>query len=164
MRTLLTLGISAAALSAIVLFVRGQRSPRAAAMPSVTVRDIPSVLGALSATAKDGNFAVFLFGADGQAPAETDALNVQLSIEGGGRVGIDWVLLAPLNLESQSRFVAFFERKGQKVGAREMNQVKYLRVEGGQPAALLQEFLSSEFKVAPEQKMELIAKGFVWAG
>jgi hypothetical protein len=163
MRTLITLGIAAAALSAIVLVVRGQRSPRAAAMPSVTVRDIPGVLAALSATARDGTFAVFLFGADGQAPAEMDALNVQFSIE-GGRVGIDWVLLAPLNLESQSRFVAFFEREGQKVGAREMNQVKYLRVEGGQPAELLQGFLSSEFKVAPEQKMDLIAEGFVWAG
>jgi hypothetical protein len=162
MRTLITLAI-ATALSAIVFAVRGQRSSRAAAMPSVTVRDIPGVLGALSATARDGNFAVFLFGADGQAPAETDALNVQLSIE-GGRVGIDWVLLAPLNLESRSRFVAFFERKGQTVGAREMNDVKYLRVEGGEPAALLQEFLSSEFKVAPEQKMDLIAEGFVWDG
>ena len=159
----MTFAIMAAALSAIVVVVREQRVPRANAMPSVSVRDIPGALAALSATGKDGNFAVFLFGADGHAPAATDALNIQFSREAGS-VGIDWVLLAPLNLESQARFVAFFERMGHTVRRREMNQVNYLRVEGGQLAELLREFLSDEFKVTPEQKMDLITEGFVWAG
>ena len=132
-------------------------------MRAVTLRDVPSVVAALSSTRKDGNFALFLFGADGQPPAPMDALNVQVSIE-EGRIGIDWVLLAPLNLDTQSRFLEFFERGGRSVLRREANQVKYLRVEGEGLDKLLREFLSTEFKVTPDQKMDLIAEGFVWAG
>jgi hypothetical protein len=92
-----------------------------------------------------------------------DALNLQFSIE-GGRAGIDWVLLAPLNVASQARFVAFFERKGRSILRREANQVKYLRVEGDQLPELAQEFLRAEFQVLSDQKMGLIAEGFIWAG
>jgi hypothetical protein len=132
-------------------------------LPALTLRDVPKVLSALSSTGRDGHFAVFLFGPDGQPPAQMDALNIQFSIE-GGRVGIDWVLLAPLNLESQSRFVEFFEKKARAVIRRENNQVKCLRVEGEGLAELMQDFLASEFKATSDQKMDLIAEGFVWAG
>jgi hypothetical protein len=148
----------------VPLALRGQGGPWPAPMPDVFLRDIPGVFFALSSsTFKDGHFAVFLFGADGEPPAATDALNVQFSIE-AGRIGIDWVLLAPLNLESQSRFVAFFEGKARALLRREANRVKYLRVEGDHLADLLQEFLGTEFKVRSDQRMELIAEGFAWAG
>src|SRR5215831_8416663 len=128
MRTLLGLGFLVAALSAVVMvIVRGRGSAAAAGSPTLTLRDVPKVLAALSSTGRDGHFAVFLFGPDGQPPAPVDALSVQFSIE-GGRAGIDWVLLAPLNVESQSRFVEFFERKARPVVRRENNQVKYLRI------------------------------------
>jgi hypothetical protein len=154
-----TLWIVLAGLSLLVAVFRGQPTP----LPSVTLRDIARVLATLSATCKDGNFAVFLFAEADQAPAADGALNVQLSLE-GGRLGIDWVLLAPVNLESQSRFVAFFERMGHTIDRREMRRVKYLRVEDGHLAELLRDFLTTEFKVTPEQKMGLITEGFVLAG
>jgi hypothetical protein len=137
---------------------RRQRGPQA-----VTFGDIPAVFAALSSSRTDGNFAAFLFGAAGQPPASMDALNIQFSID-GGRAGIDWVLLAPPNVEAQPRFVAFFEGKGRTVLQREMNEVKYLRVEGEQLPELMQEFLRAGFEVEPDQKMELIAEGFSWAG
>jgi hypothetical protein len=136
-------------------------TPRERASPAFTLRDVPRVFAALSSAGGDGDFAVILFGADGQPPAEVDALNVQFSVE-GGRVGIDWVLLAPLNLDSQSRFVEFFERRSRAVLRRETNEVEYLRVEGEQLAELMQEFLVSEFEVRPDQELDLIAEGFTW--
>jgi hypothetical protein len=163
MRTLIGIVILGVALSAVVMVIRRQGGSGSAGMPTVRLRDVSGVFAALSSTGKDGNFAVFLFGADGQAPAPMDALNVQFSIE-AGRVGLDWVLLAPLNLDSQSRFVAFCERKARPLLRREANQVKYLRIEGEHLADLLQEFLVAEFKVTADQNMNLIAEGFVWAG
>lgn len=140
--------------------VRGVReSYLPPAAPAFTLRDVPRVFAALSSTGGDGSFAVILFGADGEPPAQADALNVQLSIE-GGRLGIDWVLLAPLNVASQSRFVDFFEGRSRAVLRRESNEVESLRVEGDQLAELLQDFLVSEFKVRPDQKVELVAEGF----
>ena len=115
-------------------------------MPAVTLSDIPAVFSALVEAGQDESFAVFLFGPAGQPPAAVDALNVQFSIE-GGHSGIDWVLLAPLNLESQAQFVQFFTRRGRQVLPREMNQVKYLRVEGDHLAELMQELLRVEFQV-----------------
>jgi hypothetical protein len=164
MRTLLGLAALVAAVSAVVIvIVRGRRSAPLAGLPALTLRDVPEVFAVLASTGQDGNFAVFLFGADGQPPAPMDALNIQFSIE-AGRVGVDWVLLAPPNLEAQSRFVEFFERKAHAVLRRENNQVRYLRVEGERLPELTQEFLVSQFKVTPDQKMDLIAEGFAWAG
>jgi hypothetical protein len=157
----LTILVLALAAFIIVVMRRSVRT-RSPQMPSVTLREVPDILTALSSTGLDGNFAVFLFGPEGQPPASVDALNIQFSIE-GGHVGIDWVLLAPLNLESQSRFVEFFERKGRPVARREQNQVKYLRVEGERLAELMREFLVSEFKVGDDQTVYLIAQGFPWS-
>src|SRR5262249_25586455 len=152
----LRLAILALALGAVFMIImRRSASTSPAPMPTVNLRDVPQILAALSATGRDQSFAVLLFGADGQPPAPVDALNIQFSME-GGRVGIDWVLLAPLNVDAQARFVEFFGRKGRTVARREMNQVKYLRVEGGQLAELMREFLVSEFKVTDDQKLELI--------
>jgi len=151
------------ALSAVVFAVvrRNPAPPRE--LPPVTLGEVPRVFAALTSTARDGNFAAFLFGAGGEPPAPMDALNLQFSID-GGRMGIDWVLLAPLNVESQTRFVEFFERKGRSVLRLEGNGVRYLRVEGDELPQLAQEFLVAEFQVLREQKMKLIAEGFIWAG
>jgi hypothetical protein len=82
MRTLIGLGILAVALAAVVVARRGQKSARSAGTRAVRLRDVPSVLAAVSTAGKDGTFAVFLFGPAGEAPAPMDALNVQFSIAG----------------------------------------------------------------------------------
>jgi hypothetical protein len=132
-----------------------------APLPSVTTEDIPAVLAALSSDGEDGDFAVFLFGESGQPPAAMDALNVQFSVE-RERMGIDWVLLAQLNVDNQMRFVAFFESNGRSVQRRQLNDVRYLRVEGDGLAELLQQFLLTEFGVRSDQTLELIVSGFAW--
>jgi len=147
-----------------VAVLASRRRPQTLApepLPSVTTEDIPAVLAALSSDGQHGDFAAFLFGESGQPPAPMDALNVQFSLE-NERIGIDWVLLAPLNIDSQTRFVAFFESHGRSVQKRQSNDVRSLRVEGEGLAALLQQLLLTEFGVRSDQTLELIASGFEW--
>jgi hypothetical protein len=161
MPTSLQIAMIGVALAAIVLpqLRRGARAPE---LPVVALRDVPSILTALSFKKRDGNFAVFLFGANGAPPAATDALNIQFSVE-GGEIGIDWVLLSPLNIDTQQRFRSFFGDSGRTVTEREMNGVRYLRVQAGHLGQLLQDFLRQEFGVALDQRMSLIASGFEWS-
>jgi len=160
MPTSLQIAMIGAALAAIIL-PQLRRGSRAVELPAVSIRDVPSILTALSFKKRDGNFAVFLFGANGAPPAAADALNVQFSVE-GGEIGIDWVLLSPLNSDTQQRFRSFFEESGRTVGEREMNGVRYLRVEAGHLGQLLRDFLQQEFGVTLEQQMSLITSGFKW--
>ena len=131
-------------------------------MPVVTIEDIGDVFEALSSQGKEGSFAVFLCGENAEPPAARDALNVQFSIAEGA-LGIDWVLLAPVNRETQARFSDFFEAKGYEVSEKSQNDVDFLRVEGDHLAELLQEFLASQFGVTPTQPLDLIADGFDWS-
>jgi hypothetical protein len=157
-----TLVLGIFVLVALVLASRRRLQTFAPApLPTVTTEDIPAVLAALSSDGEDGDFAVFLFGESGQPPATMDELNVQFSIE-SERMGIDWVLLAPLNLENQARFVAFLERNGRSVQKRQLNDVRSLRVEGDGLAELLQQLLLTEFGVRADQVLQLVASGFEW--
>ncbi len=147
--------------AAVLASRRTARTFAPARLPSVRTEDIPAVLAALSSEGHDGDFAAFLFGESGQPPARMDALNVQFSIE-DERMGIDWVLLAPPNIENQTRFVAFLEGNGRSVQQRQVNDVGSLRVEGDGLAELLHELLQTEFGVGPDQTLELVASGFEW--
>jgi len=150
--------IGGALVVAVLVLIRTARRTA----PAVTWRDIPSVLTALAAQPAHGNFAVFLFAADAMAAPPSDGLNVQVSID-GRLTGIDWVLISKLNVDAQSRFREFFERKNLAVLQRESNGVEYLRVECERPADLVQELLQHEFGVKPDQRMDLIAEGFTWS-
>jgi hypothetical protein len=130
--------------------------------PAVTWQDIPSVLATLAAQPAQGHFAVFLFDADGMPAPPGDSLNVQVSID-AGVMGIDWLLIAKPNVDTQSRFREFFGGKGLPVISRESNGVEYLRVEGERIGELVQEFLREEFGVTSDQRMDLIAEGFTWS-
>jgi hypothetical protein len=154
----LLLFIGGGLIVAVLLFLRNVRRTA----PAVTWRDIPSVLAALAAQPGQGHFAVFMFDAGGMPAPPGDNLNVQVSID-AGVMGIDWVLISKLNVDTQFRFREFFERKGLAVISREGNGVEYLRVEGDRLPDLVQELLQEEFGVNPDQRMDLIAEGFTWS-
>jgi hypothetical protein len=67
----------------------------------VTLADIAEVFEALTAEPQDGKFAVIVFGANGAAPQVMDPFNIKFSIE-DGKVGLDWILLAPLNVAARA--------------------------------------------------------------
>lgn len=127
----------------------------------VTLADIAEVFEALTAEPQDGKFAVIVFGANGAAPQVMDPYNIQFSIE-DGRVGLDWILLAPLNVAAREQVATWLQRRGWDPQALEMNDVEYLRVEGGDLASLCRALLSELFGVRPTQTMYLIPEGFRW--
>ena len=94
-------------------------------------------------------------------PGPDNALNLQVSVE-QGRAGFDWVLLAPRNIEDRERFMRFATDAGYQVEAREMNRVTYLRVEGGDLAALLSGVVVKLYGVSESMQLDMIAEGFAW--
>jgi hypothetical protein len=152
---------------AAFVFLQQRSSPEietstlAATMASVTLNDVPRVNSLLTRTMDDGRFAVVLFGPDGEAPAPVDSLNLQFSIE-DGRVGIDWVLLAPMDVNASDRVSAFFSAEDVPVRKLEMNNVSYMRVEEGDLITLFQDSLVQVFRVTPDQHMTLISEGFAF--
>ena len=127
--------------------------------PNVHLSDLPRIFNLVAEAQIDGTFAVFLFGPNGSPPHETDALNLQFSIE-NGRVGLDWVLLADENVAAADRVMAFFAQQGSPLIHRMENDVVYLRTESGHLPRLGTELLRSVFGVTQGQEMHLIAEGF----
>ena len=127
----------------------------------VKMADIPAIFDRLRAAGKDGSFAVFIFTPAGKSSPD-EAINIQFSNE-GGRIGLDWVLLGSPNVRDKEKFVQFVERLGYKVSVREMNDVKYLRVEeGGSLPQLCEASLRDLYSISPEADLDLIPEGFTW--
>ncbi|MEY2545610.1 MAG: hypothetical protein QOG48_727 [Verrucomicrobiota bacterium] len=126
----------------------------------VTVRDFPQLLSALTATGGNGAFWVVLV--PNTARGDGNYANVQYSIE-GGRVGMDWVLLAKRNIEDKEAFTQFVTAAGATVTEEVGNNVHYLRVSDGPDLAKLgQDFLQQVYHVTPEDKLRLIITDFSW--
>jgi hypothetical protein len=149
--------VGLAVLAAIILWIQF----RSARDHQVAFEDIPRIFDRLVEAKRDGSFAVLLFGRDGAAPAKVDALNVQFSLQ-EGRVGLDWVLVAPLNVAAQRDVAAFLRRQGATARRREENGVKYLRTEEGDLVRLCQSLLREQFGVTANQRLRLIASDFTW--
>ena len=89
-------------------------------------------------------------------------MNLQFSIE-QSRVGLDWVLLAPSNVRDKERFAQFASARGYRVFEREMNKVKYLRVEdGGSLPDLCKAVIHDLYFISPESQLDLLTDGFAW--
>jgi hypothetical protein len=145
---LVLIGVAVAA--AVYLWGRHRVSPD----HPVGLEDIPLIFERLVQAKRDGSFAVLLFGRDGGAPAKDGALNVQFSLE-EGRVGLDWVLLAPLNVRARKNVAAFLRRNGRTLRRLEGNGVKYLRTEDGDLVRLCQNLLQKQFGATATQRLTL---------
>jgi hypothetical protein len=129
--------------------------------PTITLAQVPELYDSLASVPNDGHFAVVLFGEAGGAPRAVDALNLQFSVE-GGRLGLDWVLLAPDNVANEERVHTFLSDRGFQVQSIEVNDVPYLRVEGANLPEIGQALLTELFRVTPSQPMYVIVEGFEW--
>jgi len=94
-------------------------------------------------------------------PSDDDAINIQLSME-GGHPGFDWVLLGRRNIEDKERFVTFAQTAGYKLKKREMRGVHYLRVEDGDLAKLCNLIITGMYKVPTQSTVDMIVEGFEW--
>jgi hypothetical protein len=143
----------------VVLFVMTKF--RIARELEVKMASIPAIFERLQATGKDSSFAVLGFLPPGKTSVEDDGFNVQFSIE-GSRPGFDWCLIAPANIRDKEKFVQFAGRLGYKVVEREMNKVKYLRVEDGNLPKLCEAVIHDLYSVSPDADLYFNPDGFTW--
>ncbi|MDJ0758423.1 MAG: hypothetical protein QNJ19_03450 [Woeseiaceae bacterium] len=125
---------------------------------TVSLDDIPRVYEALKTTGQDGSFAVFM---PPKLEPDEDALNIQFSIENGS-IGLDWVLISPVNIRDKGKFVELLNTKRIPYRELEMNNVSYLRIEDGRSAKMCQSMLEEMYGVSGRIGIELIVEGFDW--
>jgi hypothetical protein len=155
MSVAMIIGIAAAAGIALLIFLRA----RGAA--SVTVSQIPAVVAQLQVSGRDDSFAVFRFAGAGEEAGEATTADLQFSIE-KTRLGLDWVLLAKRNLADNDKVAAFMRSKNHAVAERDMNGVRYLRVEDGDLAKLGVAIACELYGLALGAPVELIVESFDW--
>jgi len=122
--------------------------------------DLPAVVEALRRSGGDAAWAVFMF-RTAIASAETadDCLNLQYAIE-GNVVGLEWVLLGPRNVADKAALTRFIRRRGHQVRTRDMNGVRYLRVENGDLCRLGLEIIHDFYGVDHDYPIGLLVQGF----
>lgn len=128
--------------------------------PACTVETIPTVFARLKSEGRDGSFAIFMFPSPDR-PSADDEINLQFSIE-GGRIGLDWCLIGPANIQNREKFERFVGSLGYRIRACEANRVKYLRVEAGDLALLGQKVVRELYGQNPEAKIDMVVEGFSW--
>ena len=108
----------------------------------------------------DGSFAVFMFSDHGK-PGEENGINLQFSVE-NGTVGLDWVLLAPVNVRDEQRVFDFLKARHANPRRLTENGVTYLRVEEGDLVQLCQHIMSGLYGVKSGEQVDLLPEGFTW--
>jgi len=126
----------------------------------VTVADLPRILATVAASTRTPTFAAFVFTTPDQ-PNSRDSVNLQFSLE-NGRVGFDWVLLAPRNIKDKDSFVEYLQRRGHSYTERKMNGVTYLRVEDGDLVQLCSDVVTRLYARPRDQPVDMIVEGFEW--
>lgn len=134
--------------------------PRVLKETQIRTGDLPSLVKAMSRASAQVRYAALIFSAPDR-PSGEDVLNLQLSFE-NGRVGFDWVLLAPRNIEDQEKFRAFARAHGVEPVARTMNGVSYLRVEHEDVARFTASVATELYRHPRNEPMGLIHEGFEW--
>lgn len=154
--SLTQIAIAIVAIALVVLIVRGRT--RASSDAPIRVADIPAVFAQLKKTGSDGSFAVFM---PAPEPDSDDALNIQFSIE-NGTIGLDWVLLSPVNVRDQDKFKKAADELRFRYRETEKNGVRYLRTEDGRADELCVKLLSEVYGLSDHDSVDLIAEDFEW--
>ena len=124
--------------------------------PSVSPSMIPALIKGLEEGTAYPRFAVLMF-----LPSDSEDgefVNLQYSWE-GGQVGLDWVLLGGRNTADRGLVEGLALHMGFMVQRLELNDVKYLRVEGPGLADLGRAILQEIYQISPPQEILLLTEG-----
>lgn len=144
-----------------LVFDRGQASmPRLLKETAVRESDLPALIEAMSRGTAPVRYATLIFSSPDR-PSDQDALNIQISIE-NGKVGFDWVLLGPRNIEDLGKFKSFAIARGVEPIARSMNGVSYLRVECPDVANFTASVATEMYHHPSNEPLGLVYEGFEW--
>lgn len=128
---------------------------------SVSVSQIPSVFDQLKAAHKDASWAVFVFCPAGEPANDQTVVNLQYSFASGA-IGLDWVLLSPRNIADKDKIAAFIKERHYTVSERELNSVRFLRVEDGDLIQLGMQIVGEFYHLPKDSQMEFNKDGFEW--
>jgi len=126
---------------------------------TVRTHDIPGAVQQLRQNGKESSWIAFLFGTTKVSETTDDrSLALQFSVD-GARVGLDWVLLGPRNIADSAIVSAFMEQRGHTVEMREMNGVRFLRVENGDLGELGQSIAEVLYGATSNSELGLLIDG-----
>lgn len=139
-----------------------QNSVKAPIAPQYSVRlsDVPEVFRQMQQRGADSSFAVFMF-SDHDKPGRENIINLQFSIE-NGRIGLDWVLLAPVNIRDERRVLDFLAARGAQPRRLTENKVTYLRAESGDLVVICQDIMQDLYGIKNDDSVDFLPEGFEW--
>ncbi len=92
---------------------------------------------------------------------ETEILRLQFSIR-KGQIGLDWVLLNPINIAQQEVFLAAAKSLAYQVIRLEDNGIESLRIEGDKSPLICRQLLANLYGIYGKQTIKLYVTGFIW--
>jgi hypothetical protein len=119
---------------------------------TISVKDIGEVFRQISAQSVETSFAVFAI----RTGEGDDVLEIQFSIE-NGKVGLDWILMSPANIEEKPQVIQYAASNGFEWHEKEMNGWLYLRIEQGDMVGLCASLIEDLYQV---EQVELKYSGF----
>lgn len=134
--------------------------PQVVTGKSVSTADMPAIAGAMTRSHAELRYAAFAFSTPDR-PTDEDSLNIQISIE-SGKVGFDWVLLAPRNIEDRRKFTSFAREHGYEPVLRKLNGVSYLRIDTADAAELAAMVVTKMYNLPGSEPLTLYHEGFDW--
>jgi hypothetical protein len=134
--------------------------PRLLETAEVQTSDLPALVEAISRGSAPVRWAALTFSTPDR-PSDQDAVNLQISFE-NGKLGFDWVLLAPRNIEDQEIFRRFARAHGFEPIAQSGNGVSYLRVETADAAKFAASVVTEMYRRGPNEPLQLVHDGFEW--
>lgn len=140
---------------------RGQVGmPRLLKETEVRTDDLPALAEAIALGSGPVRYAALMFSTP-ERPSDEDAVALQMSFE-NGKVGFDWILLGPRNIEDQKKFRTFARAQGVEPVARSMNGVSYFRVERADVAKFTTSVVTEMYHRPPNEPLGLVYEGFDW--
>jgi hypothetical protein len=126
----------------------------------VSVSQLPTVFDQLNANHKDGSWAAFTFCPPDEPASDQTSVNLQYSVE-GGKIGFDWILIVPRNIADKDKIVSFVKDRHYTVLERELNGVRYMRVEDGDLVQLGKQ-IADFYHLQADSQMGMFVDGFEW--
>jgi hypothetical protein len=134
--------------------------PRLLRETEVQTDKLPALAEAIARGSAQVRWAALMLGTPDR-PSDEDAVALQMSFE-NGKMGFDWVLLAPRNIEDQEKFKTFARAHGVEPVARSGNGVSYLRVECPDVAKFTSSVVTEMYHRPPNEPLGLVYEGFDW--
>ena len=124
----------------------------------VEVSAIPDFHDFLKEQALEGSWGVFI--PKMPAPKSKDHLNIQFSFK-NGKIGLDWVLLSPVNIRDRALFETFAKKNAFEFNLiTASNGIKYLRSEQEGINHFCGKTLIELYGLTPDEKIDFYSGGY----